>query len=275
MQMTSTSPLSTACDLNYIRAGIGPDVLMIHGWASSSRMWTALMAALASERRSWAVDLAGFGGSRLPAHIRPDLEAQLAWLIRFLEHRQIRPSVVIGHSMGGMLALKLAHERPDLAERLVLMCPVVTGRFGLNTHQLFGSRLWMMMAARTQRAWTVAQSTLVAPLISAPLYVAPRHRARYVEDFRRSNWDAAMAALESMSLTSMQPHLSAIRQPTLVVVGGRDFTVSPEEGRLAARLMPNAHLVEYSHAHHQPLDEMPERFIALTRDFVVRPNDPL
>jgi pimeloyl-ACP methyl ester carboxylesterase len=275
MQMTSFHSSTNAFDLNYIRAGIGPDVLMIHGWASSSRMWSALMTALASERRSWAIDLAGFGGSGLPAHIRPDLDAQLAWLIRFLEQRQIRPSVVIGHSMGGLLALKLAHERPDLAERLVLMCPVVTGRFGLNAHQLFGSRLWMMMAARTQRAWTVAQSTLVAPLISAPMYLSPRHRARYVQDFRRSHWDAAMAALESISLTSMQPHLSEIRQPALVVVGSRDFTVSPEEGRLAARLMPNAELVEFPQAHHQPLDEMPERFIKLTRDFVLRSNDPL
>jgi pimeloyl-ACP methyl ester carboxylesterase len=275
MQMTSTITSSTNFDLNSIRAGIGPDVLMIHGWASSSHMWSALMSALASERRVWAVDLAGFGNSRLPAHIRPDLDAQLAWLIRFLEHREIRPSVVVGHSMGGMLALKLAYARPDLAERLLLMCPVVTGRFGLNAHQLFGSRLWMMMAARTQRAWLLAQSTMVAPLISAPMYVSPRHRARYVQDFRRSNWDAAMAALESMSLTSMQPHLGNIRQPTLVVVGGRDFTVSPEEGRLAARLMPNAALVEFPAAHHQPLDEMPERFISVARDFMLNYNDPL
>ncbi len=238
-------------------------------------MWSALMTALASERRSWAVDLAGFGGSRLPAHVRPDLDSQLAWLVRFLEGRQIRPSVVIGHSMGGMLALKLAVERPDLVERLVLMCPVVTGRFGLNAHQLFGSRLWMMMAARTQRAWSLMQSGMFAPLISAPMYVAPRHRARYVEDFRRSSWDAAMAALESISLTSMQPHLSEIRQEALVVVGGRDFTVSPEEGRLAARLMPNASLVEYPSVHHQPLDEIPDRFIALTRDFILRRHEPL
>lgn len=273
---TSISTISSApLDLNYIRAGIGPDVLMIHGWASSSRMWTHLMGALASERRTWAIDLAGFGGSRLPAHVRPDLDAQLSWVVRFIEQHQLRPTVVVGHSMGGLLSLKLAHQRPDLVERLILMCPVVTGRFGLNAHQLFGSRLWMVMAARTQRAWTLAQSNLLAPLISAPLYVAPRHRARYIQDFRRSNWDAAMAALESISLTSMHAVLGEIRQPTLVVVGGRDFTVSPEEGRLAARLMPNAQLAEFPTAHHQPLDELPERFIDLTRDFILRHHEPL
>jgi pimeloyl-ACP methyl ester carboxylesterase len=274
MQMHSI-PSSTSFDLNFIRAGIGPDVLMIHGWASSSRMWSSLMAALASERRSWAVDLAGFGASAIPAHIRPDLNAQMNWVIRFIEARQIRPTVVIGHSMGGMLALKLAHVRPDLVERLVLMCPVVTGRFGLNAHQLFGSRLWMMMAARTQRAWSFAQSAALAPLISAPMYLAARHHARYIQDFRRCNWDAAMAALESMSVTSMQSLLPEIRQPTLVVVGGRDFTVSPEEGRLAARLMPNAELVEFPDAHHQPLDEMPNRFIETVRPFIVRHHEPL
>ena len=228
------------------------------------------MGALGGERRSWAIDLAGFGGSLLPARIRPDLNAQMSWIIAFLERREIRPAAVVGHSMGGMLALKLAAERPDLVGRLVLMCPVVTGRFGLNAHQVFASPLWMMMAARTQRFWSLAQSTMVAPLISAPLYVSAQHRARYVQDFRRSQWDAAMAALESISMTTMQPQLSTIRQPTLVVVGGRDFTVSPEEGRLAARLMPNAQLVEFREAHHQPLDELPERFIPIAREFILR-----
>jgi pimeloyl-ACP methyl ester carboxylesterase len=272
--MAMTSQLYTpAHDLYYERAGFGADVLMIHGWASSSHMWTELMESLAPHARCWAVDLAGFGRSSLPAHIRPDVDAHVHWLIDFIELHNIRPRVVIGHSMGGLLTLKLAQARPDLAERLVLVCPVVTGRFGFNANHVFASQLWMMVSAKAQDFWTLAQSDSLAPVFSAPLYVDRKHHRRYVRDFQRTRWDAAMAALESLAHTTMEPHLPAMMQPALVVVGSRDYTVPPEEGRLLAAKMPNARLVEFERAHHQPLDEQPDAFIPLIHEFVC--NEPL
>ena len=265
----NSAPISTSInDLYFECSGDGADVLMIHGWASSGRMWTPLTQALDDVARCWTLDLAGFGRSPLPVHIRPDLDAHLAWIIAFCERHQVRPKVVVGHSMGGLLALKLAHKRPDLAQRLVLMCPVVTGRFGLNVNEVFASQFWLLLSAYTRKFWSLIQSDKLAPMFSAPFYVDKTLHPRYVRDFQSTTWDAAVAALESIAHNTMRPHLPRIEQPTLVVVGNRDFTVPPDEGRLAAQLMPNARLVEFEAAHHQPLDEDPERFVALVRAFI-------
>lgn len=259
---------SPAQELYYERMGSGPDVLLIHGWASSSRMWARLSEALSLRARCWALDLPGFGRSPLPAHIRPDIDAHLNFIIDFCDLHRIKPRVVVGHSMGGLLTLKLAHKRPDLAQRIVLMCPVVTGRFAFNANHVFGSQLWMMMSAKTRDVWTLLQSDSLAPVFSAPQYVDPSLRKRYVRDFQRTRWDAAIAALESISHADTQPILAEIRQPALVVVGSRDYTVPPDEGRLAARSLPQAELVEFETAHHQPLDEDPDRFISTVRAFM-------
>ncbi len=264
---TQTIPTKTP-DLYYERMGSGPDVLLLHGWASSCQMWTALSEDLADAARCWAVDLPGFGHSRLPAHIRPDIDAHVRWIADFCHEHAIKPRVVIGHSMGGMLALKLAHTHPELAQRLALVCPVVTGRFGLHVNEVFGSQLWLMISAKTRKFWSLIQSDPLAPVFSAPLYVDRKLHPRYVRDFQRTQWDAALAALESIAHENMQPILRQIEQPALVIVGTRDFTVPPDEGRLAAREMPHARLVEFDHVHHQPLDEAPERFIPLIRGFV-------
>ncbi|MCA9910809.1 MAG: alpha/beta hydrolase, partial [Anaerolineae bacterium] len=271
--MNSPSISSPAADLYYECSGHGADVLLLHGWASSGRMWTSLADAIGDVARCWSVDLPGFGRSSLPHHIRPDLNAHLAWIVAFCEQHQIQPKVVIGHSMGGLLALKLAHARPDLAQSLVLMCPVVTGRFGLSANDVFTSQFWMMISARTRKVWSISTSDRLAPVFSAPFYVDKALRPRYVHDFQATSWDAAVAALESIAQDTMRPHLAEITQPALVVVGTRDFTVPPAEGRLAAEAMPNARLVEFERAHHQPLDEEPDRFIALVREFIVTERD--
>lgn len=259
LMVSETTPPTS--QLHYERTGSGADILMIHGWASSGRMWQPLSETLHDKARCWSLDLAGFGQSPLPANTRADVDQHLEWVIAFLEQHKLKPRMVIGHSMGGLLTLKLAHARPDLAPNLVLVCPVVTGRFVFNANQVFTSQLWMMVSAKTEKFWTLIQSDSLAPVFSAPLYVAPALHRRYVEDFQRTRWDAAIPSLESIAQQSMQPHLASIQQPALVIVGGRDFTVPPEEGRLAAQQMPHARLVEFPTAHHQPLDESPAQFI--------------
>ncbi|MCC6616751.1 MAG: alpha/beta hydrolase [Anaerolineae bacterium] len=267
--MNLPSISTPAQELYYECSGHGADVLLLHGWASSGRMWESLAEGLDDVARCWSLDLAGFGRTPLSDHARPDLDAHLASIVDFCERHQLRPKVVVGHSMGGLLALKLAHARPDLTQSLILMCPVVTGRFGLKANDVFASQFWMSISARARPFWSIITSDRLAPVFSAPFYVDRSLRARYVRDFQSTSWEAAVAALESIAQHTMRPHLAEISQPALVVVGARDFTVPPDEGRLAARSMPHARLVEFERAHHQPLDEDPERFVALVRDFIL------
>jgi pimeloyl-ACP methyl ester carboxylesterase len=262
-------------ELHYTCTGSGPDVLLIHGWASSGRMWSRLAGALADDARCWSVDLCGFGESPLPegADFTPDLELHAATLIDFCIVNDIRPQAIIGHSMGGMLALKLAVMRPDLMERLILMSPVVTGRFGkfVELNRLISSEFGQAAMAHAKPLWSLIQSDwmdVFTPMLMMPWFSHRDAAARIRQDFKRTSWQAAAYALDSIAHENMEDHLAQITQPTLVIIGSRDATVPPREGRMAAERLPNGRLLELPAIYHQPLDETPEQVIPVVRDFL-------
>lgn len=235
-------------------------------------MWTDLTDALADRARFWAVDLYGFGDSPRPAGDQAiDLSLHRDLLLDFCREHGIRPCLIVGHSMGGMLALKLALEVPDLVERLVLIAPVVTGRFGyrLDLNRWFATDWGGFALAKSKPFWLLTQNVFM-PLLATPThwYLSPQATARILADFKRTSWQAAAYAIQSIARENLEPHLGSIPHPTLVVVGAWDTTVPPEEGRLAARRLPNARLLELSRTHHQPLDERPEEVIRAIEAFL-------
>jgi pimeloyl-ACP methyl ester carboxylesterase len=251
--------------------GSGPDILLVHGFASSRRVWASLIGVLAESARCWAVDLPGFGAHKLPDHARPSLENQLVYLTRFCDERSIRPFAMVAHSMGGMLALKLAQTRPDLAERLVLVCPSVTGRLHFGFHRLIASPVGRFLLPRSYPLWQALQSPLVPDILFGS-YLSPTARKIKADDFRKAAWGASVTALHDMAAGDFAPSLADIRQRSLVIVGSRDRTVPPFEGRHAARHLPAARLEEFARSHHEPFDEEPERFNTLVRGFVLEPS---
>jgi pimeloyl-ACP methyl ester carboxylesterase len=261
--------------LHYTVQGSGPDVLLVHGWASSGRMWSRLVDALAAHARFWSVDLYGFGASPRPAAGETvGVEDHAARLLDFCDRHGIRPLIVVGHSMGGMLALKLALARPDGMEKLVLISPVVSGRFGqpFDLSRLVISDWGRRNIIGSKTFWTAALD-VVMPALATPghFFLEAEVIARIQEDFKRSDWQAAAGALESIARENLLPRLGEIPHPALVIVGKRDMTVPPEEGRAAARRLPRGSLLELPKVNHQPLDEAPGPVIRAVDAFLTRP----
>lgn len=259
-------------NLHYNRHGDGPDVLLVHGWVSSGQMWSRLMRDLGHVAHFWAVDLYGFGQSPRPdANESLNIQRHAEMLLDFCAHYHIRPKAIIGHSMGGMLALKLAADQPDFTEKLVLMSPVVTGRFGhpIEISWLFTNEIGSYTLSKTKPLWALAQN-VISPIFSRPAhwYLDESAAARIQQDFQRASWQASTHALHSLASENMQPHLPNIPHPTLVIIGSNDTTVPPNEGRLAAATLPNGRLLELPHTHHQPLDEQPEQVVKAVQDFI-------
>jgi pimeloyl-ACP methyl ester carboxylesterase len=254
--------------LCYECKGSGPDLLLIHGFASSLRVWDPLVEVLQAHYRCWAVDLAGCGSSRIASDRAVTLDEHIAMLQAFVQEHDIHPCAIIGHSMGGMLTLKLALADPTLTEKLVLVCPTVTGRYFWGANYLVSVPVVQQMLRWTQPMWDVLQSESTRPLLVTPTYLKPDVRERVRDDFRRTSWGMAMSAIAGITGENLGPHLSQIQQPTLVVVGGRDDMVPPAEGRFAAKMMPNATLLDIRKAHHLPLDEAPDETLPVIEMFL-------
>jgi len=105
--------------LRYLAAGEGEPVLLVHGLGGAAANWVALAPLLLPERRLLVPDLPGHGGSS-PLPAAPSLNAYADPLASLLEHEGARAAAVVGHSLGGAIALRLAIRRPEAVRALVL-----------------------------------------------------------------------------------------------------------------------------------------------------------
>src|ERR671911_1299940 len=108
---------------NWIRSGVtggGPPVLLVHGWLSSSGVWRRLAGRLAQRFTVYTVDLTGFGDSDKPIS-GYGIRYGSRLLYAFCAHFGLSRVAVVGHDVGGTMAMKLAADHPDVVGRLVLV----------------------------------------------------------------------------------------------------------------------------------------------------------
>lgn len=106
--------------IRYSVTGGGPPVLLVHGWLSSSRVWRRLVERLAQRFTVYTLDLAGFGDSDKPIS-GYGIRYGSRLLYAFCAHFGLSRIAVIGHDVGGTMAVKLAADHPDVVGRLVLV----------------------------------------------------------------------------------------------------------------------------------------------------------
>lgn len=251
----------------YYIAGSGArDILFVHGWASSGRMWLRSMWALRYEYRAWALDLPGFGQSETPETCWDTVEQYTDHVAAFCQALNIRPYVLVGHSLGGRIVFDLARRYPHLAERLMAVSPSITGRMGFNLNVLF-SGLGESLLDLSRRIWPLATAGALSTYW-APRFLGSEGVRRAADDMRRSSSQAAIGSLRALAAQDYSPHLVHIRHPTLIICGGRDYTIPSDDSRLAASRLPNAQLAVLDHVHHWPTDEAPDIFLSLLRSFL-------
>jgi pimeloyl-ACP methyl ester carboxylesterase len=103
-----------------LQAGAGRPVVLLHEQGELASRWQRVVRGLAGDHRLIAPDLPGHGGSRLPEG-RLDADRVLAWLGELIDRTCPTPPVVVGHMLGGAMALRFGLEHPDKLDRLVVI----------------------------------------------------------------------------------------------------------------------------------------------------------
>jgi pimeloyl-ACP methyl ester carboxylesterase len=264
----------------YRMAGSGPAVLFIHGIGDDSSTWLDVLASLAGNFTVIAPDLLGHGGSDKP---RADysVAAYACGMRDLLAALDIDRVSVVGHSLGGGVAMQFAYQFPDRCERLVL---VSSGGIAQGVHPLL-------------RLAAAPGTDLLLPLLGTPpVQVVLRRFSRLLRatgglglgvdlDYAFSKY---VRLAESPSRQAFLRTLRAVVDwrgqvvnmldrsyltegiPTMLVWGTRDHVVPSAHARLAHAEMPGSRLEIFEGAGHFPHHSSPQRFLAILREFLTQ-----
>ncbi|KUL31987.1 alpha/beta fold hydrolase [Actinoplanes awajinensis] len=262
----------------YDIAGTGEPLLLIHGLGGTRRTWDHVAAALAATHTVITPDLPGHGESDGPGgdYSLGALAAALRDLLVVLGHPS---ATVVGHSLGGGIALQFAYQFPERVDRLVLISSGGLGRQltpALRAATLPGAEtvvagLSRMPEPLTRRALALVSAVtprLLAGADAAPVAAALHgltHRGR-----RRTFIRTARAVIDWRGQTvSALRHLRQLTGlPVLLAWGSADTTIPPAHHRAAAALLSDPRTLEIDGAGHYPHETAADRLLPALHEFL-------
>jgi pimeloyl-ACP methyl ester carboxylesterase len=260
--------------LSYVDLGSGPAIVWVHGLGASWQCWLENLPAFARDHRVIAMDLPGFGRSRMPRE-EISITAYARSVCHLLDHLGIECATVVGNSMGGFIGAELAIRHPERVERLVLVSAAVFWQEYRRARPLVS--LARLTEASFAKGVAAAQGHLAirprlrhAALATAgvryPQLLAPELSIELIRTARRTaGFVPAVRALAAYPLRDELPRIAA---PTLVVWGAHDTLVGVRHAFEMERLIPNAELVVFERTGHVPMLERPDRFNRVMREFL-------
>jgi len=229
-------------------------VLLLHGLGADGESWGLQFPALAGAGfRPLAVDLPGFGASPAPAgRWRIRVAARAAAGI--LEPLGIEQADVVGLSMGGVAAQLIALETPHLVRRLVLVSTFACLRPKVWSETAYLLRRFAAANLRGVRYQAAAVAWRVFP--DADQVVL---RDILVQKILTADPKVYRAAMRGLALFDSRPHLTSIRQPTLIISGEHDTTVPPQ-AQCELTAIPGSRQVIIPGGNHAVIADQPEAF---------------
>lgn len=224
--------------------GNGPNLLLVHGYGADRMTWLANQDALLESNSVFVCDLPAHG-DQPPLAKGMTISKIVDELIDSLESRR-EPFVLVGHSLGGAIAIELAARRPDLVAALALIAPAGLGR-GVDRDFLDGfSTLCDLEAALA----------LLRRLVARPRLITPHIAQRVLNHLERSGVRSAIRALGNQLAevdTSIEPHLASVAMSKIprVVIWGEDDRINPiDRSKLASFDAPIVALADTGHLPH-------------------------
>jgi non-heme chloroperoxidase len=262
--MVRSIALPTGVTLQYVERGqqSGAPIVFLHGVTDSWRSFEPVLEHLPATVRSFAVTLRGHGGSSRPtsgyryADMSEDVRA-------FMDALNLPAAVVVGHSMGSMVAQRFAIDHPRRVSGLVLMGSFAT----LHGHK------------GVEEFWTSTVSKLTDPIEPAfardfqESTLARQIPPHWLDTFAYESltvpaeiWKALFKGF--VETPSFSHELAAVTAPTLIAWGDRDAYASRADQEALRRALPHARLLVYAGGGHAFHWEDPARFAADLVSFI-------
>jgi pimeloyl-ACP methyl ester carboxylesterase len=264
-------------ELSYVDSGSGPVVLFIHGVLGSQRQWAHLVDKMDDNHRVLVPDLFGHGDSAKPIGDY-SLSAHAAAMRDLLDHLGAERVTLVGHSLGGGIAMQFFYLFPERVDRLVLVSSGGLGRevnLLLRSATLPGAAQVLSVLASgpvTSRVEALGRgASKVGWQPGADVGAIWRGFSSLGDRESRRAFLATTRAVIDIGGQSISAHdhlEGALPIPTLIVWGSKDRMIPASHARRVAQALPDCQVEIFEGAGHFPHLDDPDRFARVLRDFI-------
>ncbi len=252
--------------INFVEVGKGPPILFLHGLGGSWKDWAANLTFFHTSYRAMAIDFPGFGDSD-----KPERDYSIGWFTaivdKFLQERKFEPAVIVGHSMGALVAINLAAQSPARVKNLVVVDAV-----GIGEKADFLSYALTKKIMGPESRFETIEGLLRGEFKSMVEDFIQRQKPKTAKEFFGSLPKSPFTGKPFLPMTpsvqmsasiidfDLRPQLAAIRQPTLILWGAKDPVAPPQDAPLLKTRIPHASLKVLDQCGHSPMQDQPELF---------------
>lgn len=261
-----TFPVSGGYDINVAEIGDGPPLVFIHGsgpGASGRSNFRGNIGVLAEAGyRAIAPDLIGYGDSSKPSGIDYTLDLFTDTLVEALDKAGIGRATLVGNSLGGAIAIKIALDRPELVDKLILMAPG-----GIETRETYFAMpgISKMVGDFTSADFDeAAMGNLLSNLVYDPSILSDELIAERYAVARTQTRDV----LARMRVPDLTPRLGELKVPILGFWGVNDDFCPASGAQKILTACPDSRFVLFSHVGHWVMVEKAEEFNRYVLDFL-------
>lgn len=243
-------------NIEYTEKGSGIPVLFLHGWGSSYKFYEKIMDALSGYCRTVAVNFPGCGSSETMK--KPwNLTDYCNFTLEFMKEAGLKNPIMIGHSHGGRVILKMVSEGMVNPPKIVLLDSA-----GIIPKKSLKQRL-------RAKSFKTIKKILTLPVIK-------NYSGKLLEKARKhygsADYNAAPEVLRktlvSLVNTDLRDVVHKIKCPTLLIWGDKDTDTPLSDGKLLESLIPDAGICVYENAGHFAFFEQIGRTIAILKSFI-------
>ncbi|WP_054309148.1 alpha/beta hydrolase [Mesorhizobium sp. 1M-11] len=251
------------------RAGIGPDLVLAHGWPWSSFSWHRIIPALAGHYRVHWYDMPGYGRSEKSATQRTSLDVQGQVFAEMLAHWRLESPVVIAHDFGGATTLRAHLLHGCDYGRYVLMNVVAMRPWGSEFFDHVGRHVDAFLGLPPHIHRAVVEAYIKGAIANG---IEPGDFKTLVEPWLgeagRQSFYRQFAQADERYTAEVEPMFGDIRCSVAIIWGEDDPWIPLERGRALHRLIPQASFDTLAGVGHLPQLEAPDRVLARLNAFL-------
>lgn len=249
--------------VHYEAYGRGQPVILLHGWLGSWGYWLKTMETLKGQYRCYALDFWGFGES---GKLRNSYQVTdfVRLVDQFMDRLGIEKAPIVGHSMGGTVAILLALHKPERTKKIIVVGSPIVGS-SLNIFLRLAGKPWI-----ASLVWQMPAVLQLGIRLFSPYIVKdwPIWYKMITRDLSQTTLEAFFLSIGSLHQTDLRPQLPGITTPIMGIYGVGDNVVAPTQANVITNNVPISRVKMMPGSGHFPMLDEPQAFNSYLAEFL-------